>query len=402
MHGYFHSLLRGEKQGLGPALQRAGLWALSQPYGLAVRGRNWLFERGWKKSFRVNVPVVSVGNLTVGGTGKTPCVEYVARFFLGLNLRVAILSRGYGAQRAPRVSGGSERAARVSGGSANDEALLLAQNLPGVPHLQGADRVTLAMRSIAEHGTEVLVLDDGFQHRRLERDLDLVLIDATCPWGHDYLLPRGLLREPAAGLKRASLVMLTRCDQVRPEVLAEIHERIGRIAPELPVVETTHRPGGWINAAGATLPLSACRDRPWAGFCGIGNPEAFRQTLLDLRRSCADFSPSLCDWRTFADHHNYGPDDLAELNRWAGKQPTNCVIVTTQKDLVKIPMEKLNDRPQWALQIELHVRTQARLLEEKLLAVLPPAPSSPSQALPFSPSQALPGTELPERLCLSN
>ena len=121
MEAYFHSLVRGDKQGLGPAFQRAGLWALSQPYGWAVRGRNWLFDHGWKRSFRAAVPVISVGNLTVGGTGKTPCVEYVARFFRRHNLRVAILSRGYGSGSA--------------GG--NDEAKVLAQNLPDVPHLQG-------------------------------------------------------------------------------------------------------------------------------------------------------------------------------------------------------------------------------------------------------------------------
>jgi tetraacyldisaccharide 4'-kinase len=364
----FHSLLRGENQGLGPAIQRAGLWALSQPYGWAVRGRNWLFDCGWKKGFRAAVPVISVGNLTVGGTGKTPCVEYVARFFRRHNLRVAILSRGYGSRTG-----------------SNDEALVLAQNLPDVPHLQGPDRVALAGRAAEEFKSEVLVLDDGFQHRRLKRDLDLVLIDATSPWGHDYLLPRGLLREPAAGLRRANLVLLTRCDQAEPHTLAEIRRRIGRIAPRLPVVETTHRPGGWINAHHEILPLTALRDRPWAAFCGIGNPDAFRRTLCGLAWRAEPREGPGCQmqlltrpltglgspgWRTFADHHNYTSRDVEELGRWAGTQPPDCVILTTQKDLVKLPMEKLNERPLWALQIELHIEKEAELLEEMLLSAV--------------------------------
>src|SRR5262249_5942270 len=145
---------------------------------------------------RAPVPVVSVGNLTVGGTGKTPCVEYVARFYRQLDRRAAILSRGYG-----------------SAGGHNDEALLLEENLPDVPHLQGADRVALAAAAVEELESEVLILDDGFQHRRLVRDLDVVLVDASNPWGYGYLLPRGLLREPKSSLRRASVVLLTRCDQ---------------------------------------------------------------------------------------------------------------------------------------------------------------------------------------------
>src|SRR5262249_14336937 len=155
-------------------------------YGLAVRLRNLCYHLGWKRSYRAPVPVVSVGNLTVGGTGKTPCVEYVARYYREHDLRVAILSRGYG---------GSSRPPTPSSGR-NDEARVLEENLPDVPHLQGADRVALATVAVEELDSEVLVLDDGFQHRRLARNLDVVLVDTTVPWGYGYLLPRGLLREP--------------------------------------------------------------------------------------------------------------------------------------------------------------------------------------------------------------
>src|SRR5262245_1460980 len=175
---------------------RLALRAASVPYGWGVRLRNRLYDRGWKRVARAPVPVVSVGNLTLGGTGKTPCVEYICRYYRSLDLRVAVLSRGYGAEHGP-----------------NDEALVLEENLPDVPHLQGADRVALARTAVEELESEVLVLDDGLQHRRLARDLDVVLVDATAPWGHGFLFPRGLLREAAGGLRRAGVVVLTRCDQ---------------------------------------------------------------------------------------------------------------------------------------------------------------------------------------------
>ena len=357
MEAYFHSLLAGQRKGVWPGLQRAGLWVLSRPYGWVVRGRNWLFDRGWKRSCEVGVPVVSVGNLTVGGTGKTPCVEYIARFFRRHNKRMAILSRGYRGRNG-----------------LNDEAMVLEQNLPGVPHLQGPDRLILARKAVAELGAEVLVLDDGFQHRRLHRNLDIVLIDATSPWGHGQLLPRGLLREPASALKRAHLAMLTRCDQAAPAAIRAIFERIDQLAPGLPVIETMHRPGPWTTwgvergAWSVEHNLSAHAPRstphePWAAFCGIGNPEAFRQTLLKL-------GGNLCDWRTFPDHHDYDRGTLEDLHEWAGKQPPDCAIVTTQKDLVKLRVQRLGGRELWALPIRLHVMTQGRVLEDKLLSLV--------------------------------
>ncbi len=214
---------------------------------------------------RVPVPVVSVGNLTLGGTGKTPCVEYVARFYRQRQLRVAILSRGYRGR-----------------GAANDEALVLRENLPDVPHLQGTDRVALARKAVKELASNILILDDGMQHRRLARNLDIVLIDATEPWGHDYLFPRGLLRESPTGLRRAGVVMLTRCDQTTALERNRLKKTVARLAPEIPVAETTHRPVDLINCDRQEAPLTLLRERPVAAFCGIGNPEAFRRTLVDL------------------------------------------------------------------------------------------------------------------------
>jgi tetraacyldisaccharide 4'-kinase len=339
------ALVRGEKRGPWPALQRLGLHAASLPYGLAVRLRNLAYDRGWLGVRRVSVPVVSVGNLTVGGTGKTPCVEYVARHYRGRDLRVAVLSRGYGAD-----------------GGRNDEALVLEENLPDVPHLQGADRVRWAEAAIEELDSEVLVLDDGFQHRRLARDLDLVLLDATDPWGQGRLLPRGLLREPPSALRRAGVIVLTRCDQAAD--LDGLHRRVARLAPGIPVVETTHRPLDLIDSDDTAMSLESLHQRPVAAFGGIGNPEAFRRTLFDLGADLRAF-------RAFPDHHPYSRDDVEDLRRWAGGLPADGVVVTTQKDLVKVRLPRLGGRPLAALRVRLHVEAGQDVLHQHLDAILP-------------------------------
>jgi tetraacyldisaccharide 4'-kinase len=339
---YFLSLIRGDRRGVWPALQRFALFMLSLGYGLIVGTRNWLFDRGWKKAHRAAVPVICVGNLTTGGTGKTPCVEYVARWYRRHERLVAVLSRGYGGEQGP-----------------NDEALVLEENLPDVPHLQGADRVELARIAVEELESEILVLDDGFQHRRLARDLDIVLIDATNPWGYGYLLPRGLLREARSGLRRAGIVVLTRCDQVTPERQKHIQSEIGRSAKNIPIVFSTHKPVHLLNADGVTEELSRISGVPVAGFCGLGNPQAFRRTLEELGATVADF-------RIFPDHHSYSADDIDSLRTWARQQATDCVLVTTQKDLVKIRLTQLGERQLWAVHIQLHITEGQDLLDRKL------------------------------------
>jgi tetraacyldisaccharide 4'-kinase len=325
----FHALIRGDRTGLWPSLQRAGLWSLGLGYRLGVACRNVAFDRGWKTIHKATVPVVSVGNLTTGGTGKTPCVEYIARFYRQLDLRVTLLSRGYGSESGR-----------------NDEALVLEENLPDVPHLQGADRVELAKIAVEELECDILVLDDGFQHRRLHRNLDIVLIDATCPWGYGHLLPRGLLREPIGGLKRADIVILTRCDLVPADAVKAIRETVERIKPGLPVAESVHR----------AKPQAAWLGPPIAAFCGIGNPEAFRQTLASL-------GMNVIVLRIFPDHHAYGRDDIEALRNWARELPAETAIVTTQKDMVKIRLTEIGNKPLSALPIQLQVTSGQEALE---------------------------------------
>jgi tetraacyldisaccharide 4'-kinase len=324
-----------------PVLQRAGLRLAAFPYSAAVRVRNLLYHRGWLHSEKVSIPVVSVGNLTVGGTGKTPCVEYVARFYRALDLRVAILSRGYG----------------------NDEALVLEENLPDVPHLQGADRVQLAKTAVEELDSEILVLDDGFQHRRLQRNLDLVLIDATAPWGYGYLLPRGLMREPPSSLRRASVIALSRCDQVEGDERRRLKEQIQALAPGVDVIETRHQPVELMNGE-RTARLELLRNKPIAAFCGLGNPDAFRRTLTDLGANIVAF-------RAYPDHHAYRRADVDELDAWAGCLPHDAVCVTTQKDLVKLRIASLGGCPLWSLRIAWQVEGGRDVLERHLRSILP-------------------------------
>jgi tetraacyldisaccharide 4'-kinase len=327
--GWFHELVSGQRRGLGATLLRTGLSAASVPYGLAVRTRNWLFHCGWKRVHRAAVPVVSVGNLTLGGTGKTPTVEYIARFLRRMDKRVAILSRGYGAEQGR-----------------NDEALVLEENLPDVPHLQGANRVELAQIAAEELESEALLLDDGFQHRRLHRDLDIVLIDATNPWGFNRLFPRGLLREPKSSLRRADVVIMTRCDLVSVERVNAIKNEVDRLAPGKEIVESVHAPTCLVNE-NEEAPLSLLNEHPVVAFCGIGNPEAFRATLAACGVAhVAAFVP-------FPDHHRYTRPDVDRLRTWAESLPADAIVVTTQKDLVKLRLKELSDRPLWALQIAL-------------------------------------------------
>jgi tetraacyldisaccharide 4'-kinase len=326
------ALIRGERRGPLALLARLGLRCASWPYGFGVWMRNRLFDWGWKRIQRpVSVPIVSIGNLTLGGTGKTPCVEYVARFYRGLGIQVSILSRGYGSEAGR-----------------NDEAMVLEENLPDVPHLQDRDRVALATRAVEELEAELLVLDDGFQHRRLHRDLDIVLIDVTRPPTRDYLFPRGTLREPASGLRRAGAVMLTRCDQVSGTELDAICGWLARRFTGKPVAKTEHRPTELLGGVEAES-VETLRARPVAGFCGIGNPTAFRRTLEGLGAQVVNF-------RTFPDHHPYSHADVEDLTRWAGTLPRDVLIATTQKDWVKLRVAELAGRPLRAVRIGLVFR----------------------------------------------
>jgi tetraacyldisaccharide 4'-kinase len=337
----YRDLISGRSRGLVAEFARGGLAVASLFYGAAVRARNRAFELRAIRAHQAAVPVISVGNLTVGGTGKTPVVAAIVEWLRSYGVRPAILSRGYSAHA----------------GAANDEKLVLDQLCPSVPHLQGADRVASARIACAQHAAQVLVLDDGFQHRRLARDLDIVLIDALDPWGAGHLLPRGLLREPRSSLGRANVVMLTRVDQCSSEDKARLIDVIKHFGRGEPPIEAVFRPTGLAAFDGNRAAVDSLRSV--VAFCGIGNPDGFRRTLTDAGIA------HVASFRTFPDHHHYSEADLAELARWANEQQA-AALVTTQKDLVKIPHRKLGDVPLWALSI----RAEFTVGQDRLFALL--------------------------------
>lgn len=310
--GSWDDIVSGRRRGLPAACARSGLLLASLPYAAVVRARNFLFDAGLKRSERAAVPVFSVGNLSVGGTGKTPFVEWLVAQLLALGERPGILSRGYGARP----------------GTSNDEARLLAENLTDVPHVQQPDRVEGARRAVAQ-GVSCLVLDDGFQHRRLSRDLDIVLIDSSRPFGHGYLLPRGGLREGLAGLRRADWVITTRGELLEPVAAAALHARLTELIPAERLLDSKMRAVG-IDPLhqGDREPVSWLRGRKVFLAAGIGNPRAFE---ANVRRLGAEITGT----RWFPDHSDFSAAQLAELEQASQNSGAQTLLVT-QKDAVKL------------------------------------------------------------------
>ena len=304
------------------------------------------YDQGLKRSRRAAVPVVSVGNITLGGTGKTPMVEWIARWYRRRGVRVTLISRGYG--RA---------------GGINDEGQVLEVNLPDVPHLQDPDRVKLASIATIELDAELIILDDGFQHRRLARDLDLVMLDALDPFGLGKLFPRGLLREPIRSLRRASAVVLSRADLLEPSQREMIRRRVLCSAPALPFIEARHASIDLIDGEGLTYPLDDLAGKEVAAFCGIGNPEGFRRTIVPLCRRVIEL-------KVFPDHHPYSAGDVRSLTDWASKTAANLAL-TTQKDLVKLRTATLGRVPLRALRIGLEIMDGLEALERILEPLAP-------------------------------
>lgn len=322
---------------------------LAALYGGLVHLRNRYYDDP-RHQRRVSVPVISVGNLTAGGTGKTPVVSWLARRLSALGRRPAVVSRGYGgrAGRGPLVVSRGEGplcAAETCG----DEPYLLSRLLPGIPILVGADRHRTAS-SAAEEGADVVLLDDGFQHRRLHRDLDIVLIDGDSPFGNGRLIPAGPLREPPGQLARAGLVLITR---VGPgESRPELQRRIRAHHPSVRILLAGHRPVGWIDASGRRVPAP---ERALA-FCGVGSPEVFRRDLMDQGLDLVAF-------HAFGDHHRYRDEEWRRLREAARR--SGASLVTTEKDIVRLGPQAAaaEDVPLVALRIEAQPFAPDALLE---------------------------------------
>ncbi|MBN1941952.1 MAG: tetraacyldisaccharide 4'-kinase [Phycisphaerae bacterium] len=321
-------------------LAGAAFWPIGAAYGLAMHCRRTAYRNGWLRSEGTAAPVICVGNLTVGGTGKTPMVAWLVGQLQSAGRRPAILTRGYKA---------------VAGQS--DEAALLAK-LTAVPVIANADRLSAARQAQAD-GADVLVMDDGFQHLRLRRDFNIVLFDATNPFGGGFWpgapLPAGRMRESLRALADAHAVVLTRSDLIPPERLADLWSRLAERAPKALLATAEHKPTAVIDPAGRSRPVDILAGRKVFLFCGLGNPEGFLRTAELLRADVVGV-------RRLGDHAHYTPKILRGLLAEAKRLGAN-LLLTTQKDGVKLPTEP-TDPPIHQLAVEMDLTDgRAELLD---------------------------------------
>lgn len=324
--GGYLNLISEQRRGLFFDLVRAALAVLSVPYAAGIIVRNAYYDLFKKRVTRISVPVISIGNITTGGTGKTPMTVAIAGRLIAHNRKVAILLRGYkAAPVGPKPA--QEAAAQTKWGSHSDEALLLKRRCPQAVVIADPDRSSSARRAVIE-GSNVILLDDGFQHRRLARDLDVVLIDATAPFGHGYILPRGLLREPASSLRRADLIILTRSGEIDHATKSVLLGTLRRVSDGKPIIEASHQATSLLDLRGRPAGIDDLASVQAVVFAGIGNFESFRRGVEKMGvRVVAAYQ--------YPDHHAYTDEELQGLQDVAGTLEANAVI-TTEKDAVKL------------------------------------------------------------------
>jgi tetraacyldisaccharide 4'-kinase len=329
---------------------------LGRLYGAAMQARRSLYRAGRLHVFEFGVPVISVGNLTTGGTGKTPLVEWIANEMAQTGRRVCILTRGYGRRSAgTRVIVSNAIEVLSDADRAGDEPLLLAERLKGVAAvICDADRVSAARWAIENFKSDLFVLDDGFQHLRLARDLNILTIDATNPWGNGKVLPAGILREPLAELNRADCIVITRADN--PHSSEELRRQITAHHGGCPIFSTRTKLSDLRPLQGKvtrSVPVEKkIRASSVAAFCGIGNPESF---FALLRRN----GYQLAHTRAFRDHQHYSQRNIDQIARESVAQGAQ-VLLTTAKDEVKL--RSLNfELPCYAVDIALEIENEDEL-----------------------------------------
>ncbi len=352
MRGLFYQITADNRK-FYHQLAFACFWIIAFFYGWAQTLRALAYRKGWLKTRRLPCRTISVGNLCLGGTGKTPTVLWIAEALKQRGLKPAVLSRGYG--------GASTAGAQVvcdgknillSPQEAGDEPIMMARRLKTVPVIVGTDRYEAGRYALERFDVDVFVLDDGYQHLALARDLNLLLLDAEKPFGNGRVFPAGYLREPLSALGRADAVCLTRCSGPGDSLPAEAQPD-----PALPVIKSAHRFREWIplNAAAKT---SGPEGRPVAAFCGLANPEAFRKLLSETGARLENF-------RHFPDHHFYSESDLRSVQDSARAHGAEYLL-TTEKDAVKLDPEKF-ELPLFAARIDLEFLQGEELLLDLIL-----------------------------------
>ncbi len=355
-------VIQGQRSGKRAALARGALFGLSQVFQVAVKTRRLLYDLRLLRDATLGVQVIEIGNLTVGGTGKTPVVEKFARELRDQGRTVAVLSRGYRSRPAPLgrrllnklflrdettpprvVSDGKNLL--LDSETAGDEPYMLASNLKDVIVLVDKDRVKAGRYAIEKFGCDTLLLDDGFQYWRLAgRRHDIVLVDCQQPFGNEQLLPRGTLREPASHLARASTIFITKSDGNT----ARLRARIAEHNPSAGIIECVHHPLYFEDVfTGDRHGLELIKGRKVASLSGIAQPESFEGSLLRL-------GAELVYSKRFADHHRFRQIEvLKAINR--GKKRQAELILTTQKDAVRFPKIDRRDLPIYFMRVEIKI-----------------------------------------------
>ena len=356
-----------QRRGKRAALVRGLLLSLSKVFLVAVKGRRFLYNFRILRDRTLGVQVIAIGNLTVGGTGKTPVVEKFARELRDQGRTVAILSRGYRSKPPPLtrrllnkllfredttpprvVSDG--KSLLLDSETAGDEPYMLASNLKDVIVLVDKDRVKSGRYAIEKFGCDTLLLDDGFQYWRLRgRRMDVVLVDCQQPFGNEHLLPRGTLREPPSHLARANTVFITKSEGD----LSALRKRIAEVNPTARIVECVHHPLYFEDVFnGDRFGLEVLQGKNIATLSGIAQPESFERSLTNL-------GAEMVYSRRFADHHRFSQQEILNvINRSKKKQAE--VIITTQKDAVRFPKIDRRDLPIYFMRVEIKIISGAK------------------------------------------
>lgn len=357
--------MRSPASTLAQRLWLAVLGAATGGYRVGVEVRDRTFAAGLRRIRRLPCPVVSIGNLTVGGTGKTPCTIALAQRLRAWGQAPGILLRGYGRHVSGVTVAADDQEVCSRWEAVGDEAMLLARRLPGVPVVVGASRFEAGQEALRRFRLNVLLLDDGFQHRQLHRDLDLILVDATDPFGGGRLLPRGRLREPVSGLGRGHAIVLSRADQASD--LPGLRRCLEQIVPGVPQILARHRPVRLMRfTEGEQYPLASLTGRRVLAVSGIANPAGFHRTLADL-------GAAMVGRLTFLDHHPYEPGDLARMSQAARETEAEWIVIT-EKDHVRMTGMGLAPgeagralRPVMVLGVDLEIMEGAEALDALLL-----------------------------------
>ncbi len=351
---------------------RSAVWLPVKIYELALRFRVAAYETSYLKPKTLGASVISVGNITVGGTGKTPLVEYIARYLAEEDFSVAILTRGYkrrsrgmktlNLREVSPASSGNSPGDLVSNGEARSEAIdyldygdeptMLAQALPEVPIIVNRNRFEGGRLAERVAGSDVLIMDDGYQHMQLARDLNLLVIDATNPFGDFEIFPLGGLREPLYGLKRADAVIVTRANRAfdQSQLITILKHACGDKIPVMYFYSEITR----LRHLGSGIVYDARQFRGWnsALLCGVGNPEAFAEDVLDA-------GISIIGKNFFADHHAYTQEDLDRVSNKSRADGAE-IIITTKKDAVKLGRLKESHAPIYAAETEINSEDEVR------------------------------------------